>query len=184
MRKGKCHLLLRWPDWTSSDFWHLSFPTWFSHLWWFSFVFFFFPSFIFWSHCVACRMSVPQPGIDPGPWQWKFLVLTVRPPGNSVFCHYCLKIVRHTVLHDDVSDLYIGLRTFVIIYLCLPKGCSNALLSLRGQSPGTRKSELKVIILSVKDLGSSLLFTVDSLSFLWCQEPYVSPPIILHYFPI
>ena len=32
---------------------------------------------------LACRISIPQPGIDQGPWHWKHQVLTTRPPGNS-----------------------------------------------------------------------------------------------------
>ena len=33
--------------------------------------------------CVACRILVPSPGIEPGPPQWKHQVLTPGPPGNS-----------------------------------------------------------------------------------------------------
>ena len=36
----------------------------------------------FWLHRVAYRILVPQPGIEPGPWQWKRQVLTGQ-PGNS-----------------------------------------------------------------------------------------------------
>ena len=32
---------------------------------------------------VACGILVPQPGIEPGPWQQKPGILTTRPPGNS-----------------------------------------------------------------------------------------------------
>lgn len=35
----------------------------------------------FWSHLVACGVSVLWPGIEPG--QWKPEVLTIRPPGTS-----------------------------------------------------------------------------------------------------
>ena len=31
----------------------------------------------------ACRILVPQPGIEPGPQQWQRRVLTTGPPGNS-----------------------------------------------------------------------------------------------------
>ena len=43
----------------------------------------FYFSFSFWPHRAACRISVPQPGIEPGPRQWKPRILTIRPPGNS-----------------------------------------------------------------------------------------------------
>ena len=37
-----------------------------------------FLSFYFWPHITACRDSVPQLGIEPGPQQWKSRVLTTR----------------------------------------------------------------------------------------------------------
>ena len=40
--------------------------------------------FFFWPCCVACGISVPQPGIEPGPWRWNPRLLTTRPPGNSL----------------------------------------------------------------------------------------------------
>ena len=40
--------------------------------------------FVFWPDCVAFRILVLQPGIEPGPWQWKCWVLTTGPPGNSL----------------------------------------------------------------------------------------------------
>ena len=39
--------------------------------------------FIFWSCNMACRILVPQPGIEPGPQQWNLWVLTTVPSGNS-----------------------------------------------------------------------------------------------------
>ena len=30
----------------------------------------------------ACRILVPQPGIEPGLWQWKHRILTTGPSGN------------------------------------------------------------------------------------------------------
>ena len=32
----------------------------------------------------ACRILVPQPGIEPGPLQWKHGFLTTGPPGKSL----------------------------------------------------------------------------------------------------
>ena len=37
----------------------------------------------FWPRRAACGISVPRPGIEPGPRQWKPRILTTRPPGNS-----------------------------------------------------------------------------------------------------
>ena len=39
--------------------------------------------FCFWRHPKACEISVPQPGIELGPQQWKPQILTAGPPGNS-----------------------------------------------------------------------------------------------------
>ena len=58
--------------------------------------------FCFFGPChLACGISVSQPGIEPGPRQWKPGILTTRPPGNSlgtpyftvlwlVLCRYCI----------------------------------------------------------------------------------------------
>ena len=46
-------------------------------------LFFMFVCF-FWPRCVACRILLPLPGIEPGPRQWKHQVLTTGPPGNSL----------------------------------------------------------------------------------------------------
>ena len=32
----------------------------------------------------ACGILVSWPGIEPGPWQWKYRALTTGPPGNSL----------------------------------------------------------------------------------------------------
>ena len=39
--------------------------------------------FHFWRRCMDCGISVPQPGAEPRPQQWKPGILTTRPPGNS-----------------------------------------------------------------------------------------------------
>ena len=49
--------------------------------WWFFFCFVLF--FFLWPHCVACRILVSWPGVEPGPRQWRRHVLTTEPPGNS-----------------------------------------------------------------------------------------------------
>ena len=41
---------------------------------------------------VTCGISVLRPRIEPGPWQWKPIIPTTRPPGNSywnfAFSHF------------------------------------------------------------------------------------------------
>ena len=39
--------------------------------------------FFFWPCHVVFGILVPRPGIEPGPQQWKYGVLTTGPPGNS-----------------------------------------------------------------------------------------------------
>ena len=41
-------------------------------------------SLFLWPYCMACRVLVPWPGIEPRPWQWKHQVLTTGLPGNSL----------------------------------------------------------------------------------------------------
>ena len=48
----------------------------------FSFFLSFFLS-LFWPHRTACGISVPRPGVEPRPRQWKHQVLTTGPPGKS-----------------------------------------------------------------------------------------------------
>ena len=43
---------------------------------------FFYFFFFFLPRCMACKILVPWPGIEPGPWQWKCWVLITRPSGN------------------------------------------------------------------------------------------------------
>ena len=38
----------------------------------------------FWPYCMACRISVPQPGINPCLLKWKHRVLTTGLPGKSL----------------------------------------------------------------------------------------------------
>ena len=39
--------------------------------------------FFWWLHSTASGILVPQPGIEPRPWQWKCQILTTGPLGNS-----------------------------------------------------------------------------------------------------
>lgn len=41
------------------------------------------PMLFFWPNCEVCGISVPQPGYNPLPLQWKHGVLTTGPPGES-----------------------------------------------------------------------------------------------------
>ena len=60
---------------------------------------------------VACGISVPTPGIEPGPWQWKPRILTTRQPKELPICR----------LFDD-SALFLLIFVY-LIYLCLKEAC-------------------------------------------------------------
>ena len=51
---------------------------------------------------MACRILVPWPGIEPGPWQWKCRVLTTGPPGNFLELSLWFKFMS-TVFHNLVG---------------------------------------------------------------------------------
>ena len=53
--------------------------------------------FFFWPCHEACGVLVPQPEIEPWPWQWKCWVLTTGPPGNSLAESLlpCIQGLRH-----------------------------------------------------------------------------------------
>ena len=57
-----------------------------ANIWWYlwSFSFFFFLFFL--PLCASCGISVPQPGIESGPQQWRHWILITRLPGNSPIC--------------------------------------------------------------------------------------------------
>ena len=40
---------------------------------------------LFWPHCIACGISVPRPGIESRPPQWKLRILTTRPPESPEY---------------------------------------------------------------------------------------------------
>ena len=63
---------------------------------------------IFWLHCMACRISVPWPGIESGPQQWKPRILTTRQPGNFLLFNifgWLKKIKRRTILLTHENNM-------------------------------------------------------------------------------
>ena len=50
---------------------------------------------------MACGILVPQPGIEPGPLQWKRRVLTTGPPGNSLIISYNNQIFLILPFHSS-----------------------------------------------------------------------------------
>ena len=47
--------------------------------------------FCFFGRTMACGISVPRPGIEPGPRQWEHEVLTTGPPANSYLPCFLLR---------------------------------------------------------------------------------------------
>ena len=54
----------------------------------------------------ACRILVPQPGIEPSPWQWKYWALTTGLPGNSLY----VVIITITTATESGSPGFWGLQ--------------------------------------------------------------------------
>ena len=68
--------------------------------------------FSFWPHHVACEISVPQPGTEPGPWQGKRQVLTTGWPGNAWRWRFWLSLHEKEICEVRHSD--------TLAYWCLP----------------------------------------------------------------
>ena len=101
---------------------------------------FYFVFFFFWlCNHTTCRISVPQPGTESRPWQWKLRILTATTPGNSPldFVH----VVYHTdwfadtekslhllliMLYDPFNVLCIQLASILLRILCQ---CSSVTLA-------------------------------------------------------
>ena len=64
----------------------------------------FLPSFpiVFWPHRVTCGISVPQPGIELGPRQWKPRILTTRPPGNSLWLYFLILMISFLISESKI----------------------------------------------------------------------------------
>ena len=65
--------------------------------------------FFFWPDQAAYGISVPQPGIEPRPQQWKPAILTTRPPGNSR--KYLWSLIRMCAFLPGTSERQPGGQT-------------------------------------------------------------------------
>ena len=74
--------------------------------------------FVLWPCLMACGISVLQPGIEPGPRQWKHRILTTSPPGNSLMLGLSLfKFKFLPALLMDSSHLFVH---FVFFFITFP----------------------------------------------------------------
>ena len=55
---------------------------------------------LFWPCQTVCRILGPQPGIEPGPLQWKRWVLTMGPPGSSHILTWFWSELDETIRKD------------------------------------------------------------------------------------
>ena len=73
--------------------------------------------FVLWPCLTACGISVLQPGIEPGPWQWKHRILTTSPPGNSLMLGFItFQIQISSPLLVDSSHLFVHFVFFSITF--------------------------------------------------------------------
>ena len=77
---------------------------------------FFFWCCLFWPHHAACRILIPQPGIEPRPCQWQHQVLIAGPPGNS---HYHTVLMTLALYYSLQSGSLIPPATFFFLMIAL-----------------------------------------------------------------
>ena len=86
----------------------------------------------------ACGMLIPQPGIEPHSPQWKHVVLTTEPPGNS------LEILNHT--HDlhyiSIEHCWIQRKREINQ---VAQGNGNGTINKRAKESGTVRKEDKLV---------------------------------------
>ena len=96
--------------------------------------------FFFWlCNHTTCRISVPQPGTESRPWQWKLKILTTTTLGNSplnLSMWYItltdLQILKNPcmsyliMLYDPFNVLWIQLASILLRILCQ---CSSVTLA-------------------------------------------------------
>ena len=85
---------------------------------------------IFWPCRTDCGISVPQPGMEPGPQPWQCRILTSRPPGNSfrslfnTICKVAFEISFFFFFFFNLSNhRIIAFRTSLVaqwLRVCLP----------------------------------------------------------------
>ena len=91
------------------------------------FIFFFFLSF--WIHCVACRVLLPWPGIEPGLLHWELGVFDTGLPKKFL---YILFILLHYWLLQDIESIHCAIQIcLLLIYFIYgtPKSFKHILLT-------------------------------------------------------
>ena len=69
----------------------------------------------FWLRHAACRILVPQPGVEPGPRQWKRGVLTPGPPGNSRRIYFFLFIYFFKFFYLWLCWVFVSVRGLSLV---------------------------------------------------------------------
>ena len=93
--------------------------------------------FSFWPHPTVCGALVPQPGMEPESWQWKFWVQTTGQPGNSQSSLFpgLLKLAKFPLVctsSDSANHIYslsLGFITFQVGIM----DCLETLLSFKSR---------------------------------------------------
>ena len=69
---------------------------------------------------VTCGILIPQPGVEPRPWQWQHWVLTPEPPGSSqVLYPLCQALVGPSYSGSSCPSVLFWKFSFIISLLTL-----------------------------------------------------------------
>ena len=85
----------------------------------------------------ACRILVPQPGMNPHPLQWKLRVLTTGSTGKSTtstnthYIHTCVEEQTATFNWGFLFSKRAGFESFLLFSFCLPARSEISTITFR-----------------------------------------------------
>ena len=99
-----------------------------------------------WPYLAACRILVPQPGMEPLPLHWECRFLTTGPPGKSLlisrFLHSCV-CVSHSVISNSMRSPWTSVHG--ILQARILGGGGAAIFFPRGSSPPRDQTQVSCI---------------------------------------
>ena len=95
-----------------------------------------------WPYLAACRILVPQPGMEPLPLHWECRFLTTGPPGKSLlisrFLHSCV-CVSHSVISNSMRSPWTSVHGILQARILGGGGCHflpQGIFPTQGSNPG------------------------------------------------